>query len=97
MSLGTGALNVSRGPDHFRPRQGGIHGNPMSRKHPCKQLPTGTVTLNQISGKYSPDPPYLPRRFETSEGEGRVGTQIATNGSAKISMNLQRFTKTNAK
>ena len=30
MSLGTGALNVGRGPEHFRPRQGGIHGNPVS-------------------------------------------------------------------
>ena len=39
------------GPEHFRPRQGGIHGNPVSRNHPCKQLPTGTVTLNQICRK----------------------------------------------
>ena len=43
MSLGTGALNVGRAPA----KAGGIHGNPMSRNHPCKQLPTGTVTLNQ--------------------------------------------------
>jgi len=77
MSLGTGALNVGRRREHFRPRQGGIHGNPVSGNHPCKQLPTGTVTLNQISGKYSPDPPYLPKRFETFDREGRVGTQIA--------------------
>ena len=28
--------------------------------------------------KYSPEPTYLPRRFETSEGEGGVGTQITT-------------------
>ena len=75
MSLGTGAINVCRGPEHFRPRQGGLHGNPMSRNLPCKQLPTGTVTLNQISGKYSPCPPYLPRRFETSDGEGGMETQ----------------------
>ena len=34
MSLGTGALNVGRGPEHFRPRQGGIHGNPVSGNHP---------------------------------------------------------------
>ena len=51
MSLGTGALKVGRGPKHFRPRQGGINGNPVSGNHPCKQLLTGTVTLNQISGK----------------------------------------------
>ena len=25
MSLGTGALKVGRGPEHFRVRQGGIH------------------------------------------------------------------------
>ena len=43
MSLGTGALNVGRAPA----KAGGIHGNPMSRNHPCKQLPTGTVTLNR--------------------------------------------------
>ena len=36
MSLGTGALNVGRRPEHFRPRQGGIHCNPMSGNHPCK-------------------------------------------------------------
>ena len=34
MSLGTGTLNVGRGPEHFRPRQGGIHGNPVSGNHP---------------------------------------------------------------
>ena len=44
--LGTGALNAGKRPEHFRPRQGGIHGNPVSGNHPCKQLPTGTVTLN---------------------------------------------------
>ena len=34
MSLGTGALSVSRGPEHFRPRQGGIRGNPVSGNYP---------------------------------------------------------------
>ena len=34
MSLGTGALKVGRGREHFRPRQGGIHGNPVSGNHP---------------------------------------------------------------
>jgi len=36
--------------------------------------------------KYSPDPSYLPKTFETSEGEGRVGTQIA----APLQIYLQR-------
>jgi len=31
------------------------HGNPVSRNHPCMQPPTGTVTLKEFSGKYSPD------------------------------------------
>jgi len=51
MSLGSGALKVGREPEYFRLRQAGIHGNPVSRNHPCRQLPTGTVTLNHISGK----------------------------------------------
>ena len=34
MSVGTGALNVGRRPEHFRPKQGGIHGNPVSGNHP---------------------------------------------------------------
>ena len=46
MNLGTGALKVGlRGPEHFRPRQGGIHGNSVSGNQPCRQLPTGTVML----------------------------------------------------
>ena len=49
--LGNLCLKCWQGPKHFWPRQGGIHGNPLSENHPCKQLPTGTVTLNQISGK----------------------------------------------
>ena len=61
MSFGTGALMVGRGPENFRAMQGGIHGNPMSRNHPCRQLPSGTVTLK---------PPYLPKGFENSEGLG---------------------------
>ena len=75
MSLGIGTLKVGRGAEHFRPRQGGIHGNPVSGNHPCKQLPTGTITLNQITEKYSPDHPYLLKknRFETSEGTGGLG------------------------
>ena len=77
MSLGTGALSVGRGPEHFRPRQGGIHGNPVGRNHPCKQLPTGTVTLNQISGKILTGRPIFTTKLETSEGEGGVGTQVA--------------------
>ena len=34
MSLGTGALKVGRGVEHFRPGQGGVHGNPISGNHP---------------------------------------------------------------
>ena len=36
--------------------------------------------------KYSPDPLYLSKRFETSEGEGGVGTQIA----APLQIDLRR-------
>ena len=49
----------------------------MSRNHPCKQLPTGTVTLNQISGKILTWPALLTTMLDTSEGEGGVGTQVA--------------------
>ena len=54
--LGNLCLKCWQGSEHVRLRQGGIYGNPLSGNHPCKQLPTGTVTLKQISGKYSPDP-----------------------------------------
>ena len=64
MSLGTGALKVGRGPEHFSPRQGGIHGNPVSKNHPCKQLPTGTITLNQITGNILTWPlMYLAKKY----------------------------------
>ena len=33
-------LKCWQGSEHFRLRQGGIHGNPSSGNHPCKQLPT---------------------------------------------------------
>ena len=36
--------------------------------------------------KYSPDAPYLPKRFETTEGEGGVGTQIT----ASLQIDLRR-------
>ena len=35
---------VGWGPDDFRSRHGGIHGNPMYGNQPCKQLPTGCHT-----------------------------------------------------
>ena len=47
------------------------------RNHPCKQLPTGTITLNQISGKILIWPLILTTRLGTSEGEGGVGTPVA--------------------
>ena len=57
MSLGSGALKVGRGPEHFRPRKGGIHSNPVSGNHPYRQLPTGTGhTETRSVEKYSPDP-----------------------------------------
>ena len=72
MSLETGALKVGGGPEHFRPRQRGTHANPVSGNHPRKELPTGTVTLNQISGKILTWPLILTeKRFKTSKGEGR--------------------------
>ena len=75
MSLGTGALKVGGGPEHFMPRQEGIHGNPVSGNHPCKELPTGTVTLNQISGKIFTWPLILTeKRFKTSKGKGVMKT-----------------------
>jgi len=75
MSLETGALKVGRGPRHFRPKQGGIHDNSMSRNRPWKQLPTGTVTLNQISGKITNWSLIVTEKsFETSEEMRGMGT-----------------------
>ena len=75
MSLGTSALEVGRGPEHFMPRQGGIHNNPMSRNHPCKQLPTGTITLKPDQWKNAHLNPILtvPKRLKTSEGKEGLG------------------------
>ena len=98
--LGTGALNVGRGPEQFMPGQGAIHGNPMSGNHPCKQLPTGTVTLNQISGKILTWPPIQARKvWNIWRGErgGDSSRCTSANWSSKISINPQRFAKTKAK
>jgi len=74
MSLGTGTLKVGRGPEHHRPMQGGIHGNPSRRNHPCRQLPTGTVTLTLDLWKNTQlTAIYLPKIFETFEGKGGLG------------------------
>ena len=73
MSLGTGAVKVGRGPEHFRPRQGDIHGNPVSGNDPCRQLPTGTVTLKPDQWRTTYLTPILTKRFETSEGKGGLG------------------------
>ena len=94
MSLGTGALNVGRGPKHFRPGQGGIHGNPVSGNDPCNQLPTGTVTLNQISGKRLTWPPILTTKVWNIWRGGRGGDSsrcTSANWSVKINMNPQRW------
>ena len=59
MSLGTGALKVGWVPEPFRPRQGGIHCNPLSGSLPCKQLPTGTATLKPVQWKNTHLTPIL--------------------------------------
>ena len=76
MSLGTGALKVGRGTEHFRPRQGGIHGNHVSRNHPCRQLPTGTITLRPDQWKNTYLTTILTKWFETSERKGGLGAWI---------------------
>ena len=61
--------------------------------------PVGSCQLapshwNQISGKILIWPPYLPKRFETSEGKGGLGAWFArtpANWSATISQNPQKF------
>ena len=86
MSLGTGALKVGKVPEHFRLRQGGIHGNLLSRNHPCKQLPTGTVTLKPDQWKNTHLTPILIEKVWNFWREGRAR-----------SLNLQRFIQTQAK
>ena len=76
MSLGTGALKVGRGSEHFRPRQRGIHSNPMSGNHPCKQLPTGKVTLKPGQGKNTHLTSILTKKFWNFWREGRAGSLI---------------------
>jgi len=50
MSFGTGALKIGGEPGQIQGYQGGIHGNPVSRNHPCMQPSTGIVTLKGIQG-----------------------------------------------
>ena len=77
MSLGTGALSVGRGPEHFRPKAGRYPWQPLEQEPPLQGAAYWHChTSNQISGKCSPDP-ILTTRLETSEGEGGVGTQVA--------------------
>lgn len=60
--LGISALKVGKGPKHFRPRQGGIHGNPMSGNLSCRELQNGTVTLKLDQGKITHLTPILSKR-----------------------------------
>ena len=69
LSLETGALKVGREPERLRHGMRGIHGNPTSGNHPCMQLSTGTVTLKDFSGKYSPDP-ILTNALKGRDGPG---------------------------
>ena len=88
MSMGTGALKVGRGAEHFRQRHGGIHGNPVSGKHPCRQLPSQLAPSHwsQSRGKIPTWCPYLPKRFETLKG--REGWELE---SAKILSNTGKM------
>ena len=61
MSLGTGALKDSGIPDTIHTQQGGIHGNPGSGNHPCKQPLTGTVTLKGLQWGEKKLTEYLPK------------------------------------
>ena len=79
-------LKVGRRPEHFRPRQGGIHCNPVSGNYPCRQLPTGTVTLKPDRWKNTQLTPMLTKRVWNLWREGRAGN-----------LSLQRFTQTQAK
>ena len=72
----TGALKSGRGPKHLRPRKGGIHGNPVSRNHPRKQLPTGTVTLKPYQWKNTLLTPILTKKAWNLWRKGRTGSLI---------------------
>jgi len=86
MSLGTGAVKVGRVPEHLRPRQAGIHRNPLSGNHPCKQLPTGTVTLKPVQWKSTHLTPILGKAAWNFWREGGAG-----------SLNPQRFAQNTGK
>ena len=174
MSLGTGALNVGRGPEHFRPgarfskvpktfrarkairktptrlfcevalficckgnknlnnckvsclempllwkhkenyvtrkvpekfldfrepssRAGRYPWQPRQRDHPCKQLPTGTVTLNQVRGKILTSPLILTTKVWNIWRGGDSSSCTSANWSMRIRMNPQRFARPKAK
>ena len=46
--MSSGALKVAREGEKIQAKQGGIHGNPVSRNHPRVQSLSGTVTLKGV-------------------------------------------------
>jgi len=84
MSLGTGALKLGRGFEHFRPRQGGIHRNPISGNHPEY---TNSKVLGGRSGTCAPrkepwEPPNIPKQTQALRHEDKesIRTYLATRG-----------------
>ena len=74
MSLGDGAQKVGGGLTLLKAKEGGIHGNPASRSHPCEQAPTGTATLTASVETFLPDP--LLTQTKTCQEGGWSGSEI---------------------
>ena len=60
---------------YFRLMQGDNHGNPMSGNHPCRQLPTGTITLKPYQWKNTYLTPILTKRVLKLQ-KGREGWEL---------------------
>ena len=69
MSLRDSAQKVGGGLMLSKAKQGGIHGNPASKNHPCEQSPTDTVTLTASVETYLPKP-------QPAKRVGRVGARF---------------------
>ena len=79
MSLGTGALKVGRGPEHFRPRQGVSMATPWEGTIPVSSCQLAPSHWTKSVEKYPPDhppPPILTKKSLKLLREGRAGSLI---------------------
>ena len=77
MSLGTGALRVGRGPEHFRPKAGRYPWQPCEREPPLQAAAYWQRHTEPDQWKNTHLTPILTTMLDTSEAERGLGTLVA--------------------